>query len=125
MSWCKYIVDDKHKIKYEISRGVNEEEFEEIVDNMGRIENDIDKLNEYYDEINSKKIPDKTRHYLFDIGLDMHEIGVMCMDMMYFYDFMFMIWLKNHDIDYRVISEYDLDSDDEPAKDYITVSMWD
>lgn len=120
MGFCKYLVDDKHKIKYEISRNISEDNLDMIDKNMKRIQENYEQIW----DINEKNLSDKEKHYLFDIGFAMYDNMVMVMGE-YLDSYMFMLWYRNRDMDYRVISEYDLDSDDEPAKDYITVSMWD
>lgn len=119
MGFSKYIVDDKNKIKYEISRNVREEEIDTIYENMKRIQEDYNKIW----DISEDKLSDKDKHYLFDIGFAMYDNMVVSMPD-YFDSLMLMLWYRNRDMDYRVISEFDLDKKDEPAKDYVNVSMW-
>lgn len=120
MGWSKYIVDDVNKIKYEISRNVHVEEFDEIVSEICRIHENYSRL--YGKDLKFEQIDDYSKHILMDTGLTMHDVLVMSMDE-YFYDFMFMIWLKNRDIDFRVVSEFELSDEDEPANGYKTIRM--
>jgi len=120
MGWCNYIVVDDWKLKFEVSREVNEE-------NLGEIEDWIDNLLDSYEELESTdlsfstELPERTIVSLLDMSFKTQDALIYSMGYNII-DYMFMYWLKNRGIKYRFISEFELDKD--PADKYKKVSRF-
>lgn len=124
MGWCNYIVVDKYKLKFEISRYVN-------VDDVDNIQELIKSIFDEYETIRESDIMFETNHSdrvnnsIKNIGYKIIDLMITSMEEYYFYDYMLMLWLRQRGIDYRVISEYELENKEEPASKYKTISQWD
>jgi hypothetical protein len=122
MGWCNYLVDDENKIKYELNRSLQVEDIDNLLDNIQKIWKNYERMqgrDVYY-----KKIDDYTKHLLMDTGLCMYDVMVSCMDEYLFYEYMLVLLYKNREKSFRIISEFELDAEGEPADEYKTISRW-
>ena len=122
MGWVNYIVVDKWKMKFDISRYVQADDLDEIKKRLKKIDEIYEELPEDAFEENHKNISLERFIQYMDLAKTTRELKIWsdC----YLLEFMFMLFLKDRHVDCRVISEFDLDKKDEPAKKYVSVDRW-
>jgi hypothetical protein len=121
MSYVNYIVIDSLKIKFQISRNIREEEIDDILHNISRIFEESENMPEDTDIFHEKHHSPFTKNFLDLIAYKFLSTVYSSQDISCFFDYLLIGWIKNNDIEYRIISEYSLDNEDEPAKDYLTI----
>jgi len=119
IGWANYIIVDDWKMKFEISRYVNIDDIEYIYELIDKIQNSVEELpmeafEEKYREITLQSMAEY-------ISIAKSTSSLFGMVDCYLNEFIFMRFLKSRNIPFRVISEFDLDKEDEPANDYKTI----
>ncbi len=110
MGWSNYIVIDEQKIIIEVSRNIRKDMVHDIIDKIPQLFNYKEELEGQ--EINyTDKINERAKDTLKQIAYNTYDILISSMEEYWFYDIMFMIWLKKRNIEYRFISEFELEDD--------------
>jgi len=119
IGWCQYIIVDDWKMKFVISRNLHADDVEYICELIDKIKNSVEELPiEAFEE----KYRDITLQSMADyISIAKDTSSLFSMVDWYLNDYIFMRFLKDRNIPYRVVSEFELDKEDEPARDYKTI----
>ena len=119
IGWTNFIIVDDWKMKFEISRYVNTEDAEYIYQFIEKVRESVEELSLEAFEEKYREITLKSMIEYISIAKDTSSLFSMvdC----YLNEFIFMKFLKDRNIPFRIISEFDLDKEDELAKDYKTI----
>ena len=119
MGWNNYIVDDKNKIKYEISRHTPTDDIEEIKTCWDILKNEYELLRGR--DIFFTKLDDYEKTALMNMGYKIYNMFEYALEHYHLLDIMLLLWLTNREIEYRIISGYELEND--PAEKYKTIKI--
>lgn len=121
MGWINYIVIPKYKLKVEINRYCTDMWLSHIEEDMKLI-NSLHEEAQKYTEENTKFKDITMDEFSLKYTLANKLIGLLGLADYYLYEYMFMLLLKQRNIDFEVLSEYELE-DHPKYKKYKTIEM--
>jgi hypothetical protein len=109
---------DAWEMRIELSRNIQENDVEEIQEQLMKIQTICKDLSEDAFEEKQKDLTIKQFADYLSLAHSAYLLNVYgdC----YLKDYMFLLWLQERNIKYRVISEFDLDKD--RGKNYISIT---